>query len=176
MADNLRTTSYANGDPIPNVTNGAQWFNLTTGAWCHYNNDNQYQNPYGKLYNWHTVADSRNVCPTGWHVPTNAEFTLLTDYLGGYIVAGGKMKSTGTEYWQSPNAEAINESGFSGLPGGFRDGSGIFNAVGSSGLWWSSTENGTPFAWKRTLFYDNGIAESENPNKKNGCCDRCLRD
>ena len=81
IAENLRTTTYANGDLIPNVTDGTQWSNLTTGAWVHYNNDNQYENPYGKLYNWYTVADPRNVCPTGWHVPTDAEYTLLTDYL-----------------------------------------------------------------------------------------------
>jgi hypothetical protein len=80
MAENLRTTSYANGDPIPNVTDGPQWSNLFgTGAWAHYNNDSQYENPYGKLYNWYTIADIRNICPTGWHVPSDAEWTILRE-------------------------------------------------------------------------------------------------
>jgi len=89
MAENLRTNIYANGDPIPNVTDNAQWNVLNTGAWAHFNNDSQYENPFGKLYNWYAVADLRNICPTGWHVPTEAEWTVLTDYLGGSCVAGG---------------------------------------------------------------------------------------
>ena len=138
MAENLRTTSYANGDSIPNITDNTQWQGLTTGAWVHYNNDNQYENPYGKLYNWYTVADPRNVCPTGWHVPTDAEYTLLTDYLGGGAAAGGKMKSTGTQYWLSPNTGANNESGFSGIPGGHRNPGG-FSQINSYGVYWTST-------------------------------------
>jgi len=118
MAENLRTTKYCNGDPIPNVTDSLQWVNLATGAWAHNNNYSQYENLYGKLYNWYAVDDSRNICPCNWHVPTDAEWTTLIDYLGGEGVAGGKMKSTGTQYWLSPNTDATNESGFSGLPGG----------------------------------------------------------
>ena len=138
MAENLRTTTYANGDPIPNITGNTQWPNLTTGAWVHYGNDSQNENPYGKLYNWYTVDDPRNVCPTGWHVPTDAEYTLLIDYLGGSVAgAGSKMKSTGTQYWSSPNSGATNESGFSGLPGGFRNDVGSFNYIGGYGGWWS---------------------------------------
>ncbi len=119
MKENLRTTKYANGDVIPNVTDGNQWSNLTTGAWSCYSNNNQIQNLFGNLYNWFAVADQRNICPTGWHVPSDVEWITLTDYLGGESVAGGKMKSTAI-YWQSPNQDATNESGFSGLPGGFR--------------------------------------------------------
>jgi uncharacterized protein (TIGR02145 family) len=174
MAENLRTTAYANGDPIPNVTGNAQWQNLTTGAWSHYNNDNQYENPYGKLYNWYTVADARNVCPTGWHVPTDAEYTLLTDYLGGEIAAIGKMKSTGTQYWISQNTDATNESGFSGLPGGFRSNDG-FHFVGNYGFWWSSTEDDTYDAWSRFLFYGNSNEIRTNGGKGLGLCVRCLR-
>lgn len=177
MAENLRTTTYANGDLIPNVTAGTQWSNLTTGAWAHYNNDNQYENPYGKLYNWYTVADPRNVCPTGWHVPTDAEYTLLTDYLGGETVAGGKMKSTGTQYWSSPNTDyATNESGFSGLPGGNRGTNGSFASVGYLGGWWSSTEYDTGRAWNRYLTYDNGYVNRGYTNKERGFSVRCLRD
>jgi uncharacterized protein (TIGR02145 family) len=174
MAENLRTTTYANGDPIPNVT--TQWQGLTTGAWAHCNNDSQYENPYGKLYNWYTVADPRNVCPTGWHVPTDAEYTLLTDYLGGEPVAGGKMKSTGTQYWSSPNTDATNESGFSGLPGGNRDFNGSFDGIGLYGGWWSSTEIGTYTAWPRYLLYFNGLVDKDLINKEHGFSVRCLRD
>lgn len=175
MAENLRTTSYANGDPIPNVTN-SQWSNLTTGAWAHYNNDSQYENPYGKLYNWYTVNDPRNVCPVGWHVPTDAEWTVLTDYLGGQNVAGGKMKSTGTQYWQSPNTDATNESGFSGLPGGGRGNDGSFYGIGDGGGWWSSTEFNTSNAWGRDLYYYIGNVNRNPYSKGNGFSVRCLRD
>ena len=176
MAENLRTTTYANGDPIPNITDDTQWENLTTGAWSHYNNDSQYENPYGKLYNWYTVADPRNVCPTGWHVPTDAEWTTLTDYLGGESVAGGKMKSTGTQYWESPNTDATNESGFSGLPGGLRNLSGTFYGIGGNGYWWSSTENGTDNAWDYNLTYYSGSVYRNGNYKENGFSVRCLRD
>jgi uncharacterized protein (TIGR02145 family) len=174
MAENLRTTTYANGDPIPNVT--TQWQGLTTGAWAHCNNDSQYENPYGKLYNWYTVADPRNVCPTGWHVPTDAEYTLLTDYLGGEPFAGGKMKSTGTQYWWSPNTDSTNDSGFSGLPGGLRDVNGSFDGIALYGGWWSSTEIGTYTAWIRYLLYFNGLVEREAGIKERGYSVRCLRD
>ena len=176
MAENLRTTSYANGDPIPNITDNTQWQGLTTGAWVHYNNDSQYENPYGKLYNWYTVADPRNVCPTGWHVPTDAEYTLLTNYLGGEPVAGGKMKSTGTQYWLSPNNYATNESGFSGHPGGYRHDDGTFGGIGNHGNWWSSTKYGADDAWGRYLYYYFGFVYRTNYNKEDGLSVRCLRD
>jgi uncharacterized protein (TIGR02145 family) len=176
MAENLRTTSYANGDPIPNVTDETQWRNLSTGAWAHYNNDNQYENPYGKLYNWYTVNDSRNVCPTGWHVPSDAELTVLTDYLGGEVFAGGKMKSTGTQYWLNPNIDATNESGFSGLPAGFRYYVGPFTSIEYYCYWWSSTEFDTDKAWYRGLYYDDGFVDRTNHYKTGGLSVRCLRD
>jgi uncharacterized protein (TIGR02145 family) len=176
MAENLKTTTYANGDPIPNVTDNTQWQNLTTGAWSHYNNDSQYENPYGKLYNWYTVADPRNVCPFGWHVPTDAEYTLLTDYLGGEPVAGGKMKSTGTQYWSSPNTDATNESGFSGLPGGYRNFYGPFAFIGDFGTWWSSSELDAYYAWVRFFYHDNCCPYRDGSGKEVGSSVRCLKD
>jgi len=183
MAENLRTTSYANGDPIPNITNNTQWSNLTTGAWVHYNNDSQYENPYGKLYNWYTVVDTRNVCPTGWHVPSDAEWSTFINYLdpnadGGNNTntAGGKMKSTGTQYWQSPNQDATNESGFSGLPGGYRGPNGSFFGIGYYGYWWSSTEYDSISAWFRYLSYDGGSVDRGGNDKRDGFSVRCLRD
>ncbi len=118
MAENLKTTKYRNGDPIPNVTDISEWYHLTTGAYCDYINTPGSDVTYGKLYNWHTVADSRNIAPTGWHVPSDAEWAILIEYLGGSDVAGGKLKETGTTHWYNPTTEATNESGFTGLPGG----------------------------------------------------------
>jgi len=182
MAENLRTTVYANGDPIPNVTDQGQWGGLTTGAWAQPITP-QYESNYGKLYNWYTVADSRNVCPTGWHVPTDVEWTVLTDYLGGESAAGGKMKSTGTTQastglWEQPNVGATNESGFAGAPGGKRDASGYFCCVGTNGIWWSSTQSNTNtfFAWNRGLSSNVGYVPRGSLNKADGYSVRCLRD
>ena len=177
MAENLRTTTYANGDPIPNVTDNTAWTQLTAGAWAHYENNSSYDSPYGKLYNWYSVADPRNVCPAGWHVPTDAEWTVLTDYLGGEGEAGGKMKSTGTQYWESPNTGATNESGFSGLPGGYRtNANGTFHLLGNDGSWWSASESGAENAWSRYLVNTNAGVTRFNSSKRGGFCLRCVRD
>jgi uncharacterized protein (TIGR02145 family) len=173
--ENLKTSKFADGSVIPNTTNNDTWANLTSPAWCNYENNAGNDAIYGKLYNWYTVADPRNVCPTGWHVPTDADWTVLTDYLGGETVAGGKMKTTSG--WQSPNTSATNESGFSGLPGGYRfyyDGS--FSFVGYYGFWWSSSESSTASAWSRDLVYAYGNADRTYFNKQNGLAVRCLRD
>ena len=182
MAENLRTTIYANGDTIPNVTDGVQWDSLNTGAWAHYNNDNQYENPYGKLYNYYTIVDSRNVCPTGWHIPTDAEWSFLINYIdpssnGGNNVdtAGGKMKSTGIQYWQDPNDSATNETGFSGVPGGFRYNHGMFTAINGYGYWWSSTEFNPDSAWDRSLRYNDANVDVQVFSKDFGISVRCLK-
>jgi uncharacterized protein (TIGR02145 family) len=183
MAENLRTTTYANGDQIPNVTDPTQWSNLTTGAWCHYNNDSQYENPYGKLYNWYAVSDSRNVCPTGWHVPTDADWSILINYLdpsatgnlGNNNSAGAPMKSIGTQYWLSPNWGANNSIGFSGLPGGFRDYQGPFYNISRNGYWWSSTDISAGVGWLRILSYDTYNAIKSNYPKNFGLSIRCIK-
>jgi uncharacterized protein (TIGR02145 family) len=177
MAENLRTTSYANGDPIPNIADGTQWSNLTTGAWVHYNNDSQYENPYGKLFNGYAVADLRNVCPTGWHVPLNTEWNAFINYLGGDAVAGGKMKSTGTQYWTSPNTDAINESGFSGLPGGNRE-NGLFFSVGDHAWWWSASQwPPVPTAYSAyPLSYLGGSTFEDALPPDFGAYVRCIKD
>ena len=144
MAENLRTTKYANGNSIPNVTDNNQWSNLTTGAWSHYNNDSQMENPYGKLYNGYAVLDARNVCPTGWHVPSIVEWTALVDYLGGDSIAGVRMKHD--IYW--PNnwggypVTGTNESGLGIVHGDRRSSSGEFDVYGmfpATDLWSSTT-------------------------------------
>jgi uncharacterized protein (TIGR02145 family) len=177
MAENLKTSIYRNGETIANITDNAQWGGLTTGAWCYYNNDSQYECPYGKLYNWYAVADPRNICPTGWHVPTDAEWITLIAYLGG-AGEGGKMKTTGTMYWFEPNQNANNESGFSGLPGGARENgtSTSFDSFGSFGGWWTSSEV-LPWAAKPLdLRSYTGSANQLIFSKDSGLSVRCLRD
>jgi uncharacterized protein (TIGR02145 family) len=137
MKENLRATKYNDGTPIPLVTENDAWKALTTPAYCFMNNDTANAKPYGALYNWYVVNSSRNVCPVGWHVPTHNEWQTLVDYLGGYEVAGGKMKITGTEFWEEPNYGADNSSGFSAYPTPFRpDISGsIINDISSTHIW-----------------------------------------
>jgi uncharacterized protein (TIGR02145 family) len=179
MAENLNTSIYRNGDAIPTNLDNATWQSTTSGAWAYYNNDASYACPYGKLYNWYTCVDARQLCPVGWHVPTDAEWTVLTNYLDGDSVAGGKMKTTGTievatGLWYSPNADATNSSGFSGAPGGVRFGS--YDDIGSIGYWWSSSEDESSFAWYHDLFYLFGDTLRGTMVKRNGCSVRCLRD
>lgn len=180
MAENLKVSKYNNGTTIPNITDNTQWQNDTTGAWCYNGNDSANNAKYGKLYNWYAVSrttiGNKNVCPAGWHVPTDAEWTVLTDYLGGEIAAGGKMKEVGTTSWNNPNANAINTSLFTGLPGGYRDFGGSYVGIGSNGFWWSSTENDTFYAWNRSLVKTNGLATRRSFNKENGFSVRCLKD
>ena len=120
-AENLRTTRYNDGTEIPLVTDYTAWTNLTTPSYAWTNNDIGNKSVYGALYNWFVVKTCK-LCPSGWHVPTDAEWTILENHLGGISVAGGKMKETGTEHWFAPNTDATNESGFTALPGGWRDG------------------------------------------------------
>ena len=136
---NLNVSHYRNGDVIPQVTDPTAWANLTTGAWCYYNNDPANGAIYGKLYNWYAVNDPRGLAAKGYHVPTVLEWTTLIEYLGGKDVAGGKMKSPGTSLWLSPNTGATNSSGFTGLPGGNND-LGKFYFLRKGGYWWSSSE------------------------------------
>ena len=180
MAENLKVTKYSDGTAIPNVTDNTEWENNTTGAWAYCKNDAANNAKYGKLYNWYAVSKTsngnKNVCPTGWHVPTDAEWTVLTEYLGGESVAGGKMKEAGTTNWDSPNTDATNTSLFTGLPGGYRSGDGSYYNIGYSGSWWSSTEGNTDDAWYRVLGSSDGGAGRSFYSKKSGSSVRCLRD
>ncbi len=180
MAENLKVSKYSDGTTIPNITDNTQWNNLTTGAWAYYNNDAGNNAKYGTLYNWYAVSPTtngnKNVCPTGWHVPTDAEWTVLTDYLGGKAVAGGKMKEVDTTSWNSPNTDATNTSLFTGLPGGYRGYYGDYNAIGYHGNWWSSTEYGCCSAWYCNLNSVYGFARSGDNRKEGGLSVRCLKD
>jgi uncharacterized protein (TIGR02145 family) len=175
MAENLRTATYANGDPIENVTDNTAWTQLNTGAWCNTDNNTANDAIYGKLYNYYTTVDSRGLCPTGWHVPSDVEWTNLISYLGGIPIAGGKMKSTAG--WNVPNIGATNESSFSGLPGSIRIfNSGNFGIVGDYGYWWSSTEYFSTNAWSRVLGNSHGAVYLMNHDNRSGFSVRCLRD
>ncbi len=177
---NLNTTRYRNGDPIPKVTDATTWATLTTGAWCWYNNDSAtYAATYGRLYNWYTVNDPRGMTPIGWHVPSDTEWAIMENNLGGAAVVGGAMKETGTKHWTTPNYGATNSSGFTGLPGAYRNASdGSFYYIGDYGYWWSSTEISATGALNRGLFYNNGniINIRNGYHKRFGFSVRCVRD
>jgi len=180
MAENLKVTHYRNGDPIPNVTDNTEWENRKTGAYCNYDNNINNADIYGKLYNWYAVNDSRNIAPEGWHVPSDAECKTMVKYFGGEDVAGGKLKEAGTTHWKSPNTGATNESGFSGLPGGCRYGSGPYDTydnMGNSAYFWSSPESNSYSAWYRGLRYDHSeVYRNYCSDKRYGFSVRCLRD
>ena len=186
MAENLRVTHYQNGDSILNVTNHEQWFNLSSGAWCHYNNNSDYDKTYGKLYNGHAILDDRDLCPAGWHVPTDSEWDTLISKLGGKDIAGGKLKEKGTNHWKSPNAGATNESGFSALPAGGRFPLSIgdndttkFASLNSSGYYWQiriKPPNIIP-EWRGLKYNEKGISiAGEYPISNNGLSVRCVQD
>ena len=190
MKENLKTSKYRNGDAIPTNLSDAAWSGTTTGAYSIYNNDAANNSTYGKLYNWYAVADPRGLCPAGWHVPTDHDWNLLTKYLdpaadtsciGCGNTAGGTMKSTGTieagtGLWLSPNTDANNSSGFTGLPGGGRNLNGTYLYFGYFGIWWSSTELPSPVAWYRYLGYNLGYSLRYDNAKTYGFSVRCLRD
>jgi uncharacterized protein (TIGR02145 family) len=178
MTENLKTTRYNDGTDIPNVTDNGAWAALTTGGYCWFNNNQaSYRDTYGALYNWFAVNTGK-LCPSGWHVPSDAEWTVLEIYLGGAGTAGGNMKETGTSNWLSPNTGATNASGFSGLPGGFRNySSGQFLNLFTSGEWWTSTAYSAANAWERYLHYNfTSIYRYNTPQKGNGFSVRCVRD
>jgi len=183
MAENLKTTKLNDGTLIPLVTDGTAWTYLETPGYCWYNNDAAAnKNTYGALYNWRTV-DTRKLCPTGWHVPSDAEWTTLTTYLGGESVTGNKLKETGTSHWLSPNTGATNETGFTALPGGYRDERGgpnsnwgIFSSIGIYGYWWSTTVAIVGGIWNRNLFYYHSDVSRSADSHRKGLSVRCLLD
>lgn len=177
MKQNLNTTRYRNGDSIQYITNSFAWSILNTGAWCWYNNDSAtYAATYGKLYNWYAVYDARGLSPAGWHVPIEAEWATISTVFGGDVVAGGAMKETGLTHWTSPNTGATNSSGFTALPGGFRNDVGQFFLVGNGGYWWSSHTPGEARPWNRVLLYDNAVSTNALVTNGWGFSVRCLKD
>lgn len=182
MAENLKTTRYRNGDAIPEVTDDDEWGDLTTGAYCNYDNNTDNVATYGRLYNWYAATDSRNLAPEGWHVATCYEWETLIDFLGGSDKAGGKLKEKGTTHWQSPNEGATDEFGFKAIPAGVRGSllGFIFTGLGGGSDFWSTGD-----------FYQNGLQQwtvGLSTNSKtikldyminsinDGCSVRCVKD
>jgi uncharacterized protein (TIGR02145 family) len=186
MKENLKTTKYSDGTAIPNVTVNATWAALTNGAYSDYSNTPSNSTTYGRLYNWYAVDNNaatkvasnggKNVCPTGWHVPSETEWMTLANYLGGESIAGGKLKEAGTAHWQTPNTGATNETGFTALPGGCRDYAGAFGGIVGGGGWWSSTAFSAPNAYYRLMYSSNSYVRSYSDNKHYGFSVRCLKD
>lgn len=176
MAENLKVTKYNNGATIPNVTNKTEWCNLTTGAYCYYDNDPvTYKVTYGALYNWHAV-NSSNLCPTGWHVSTNAEWESLVSYLYGVDAAGADLKETGTIHWRSPNFGATNDSGFTALPGGMLTSDYYwFIDIRQQGYWWTTTSYNVTKAWFCTMYYYDQTVFNWYYLKTSGFSVRCVK-
>jgi uncharacterized protein (TIGR02145 family) len=176
---NLKVTKYDDGSLIPDLTSSTSNPWATSGARTEYvaGGVAGYVGTFGYLYNWYAVNDLRKLCPAGWHVPTDAEWTALETQLGGSSVAGGKMKSTGITLWNSPNTGANNSSGFSAFPGGVRNDIGSFSSINTNAFFWSATEiGGTSLAWYRSLGISAGTLGSSGNLKSYGISVRCLRD
>ncbi len=168
FAENLRSDNYRSGAAIPGNLTDDQWTTTTAGAQAMYANDPKHLSTYGRLYNWYAVKDARGLCPSGWHVPSDAEWTELTDGLGGEKVAGKQLK---TDSWGGTNA-----IGFSALPGGARDyGNGSFNYLGNDGYWWSSSPSGSA-AWFRSLYSGYSNVYRNYYYVRFGFSVRCVRD
>ncbi len=192
MKENLKTTTYQNGTPIPNVTGTFAWQALTSGAYVWFDNDISWKDLYGALYNWYATVDANGICPTGWHVPTNNEWTSLTDFIGGTgsphgnelkscrqvnSSLGGGCNTTEHPRWNEDNYDwGTDDYGFSGLPGGYRFSDGSFDNVGYGSVWWSSTADTSSLAWYRYLYYYNGYMGVYHYDKHSGFSVRCLRD
>ena len=179
MVENLKTTKYNDGTAIPMVTDATAWRDLATPAYCWYkNNEAVSKNIYGALYNWFTI-DTGKLCPKGWHVPSDDEWTALIEYLGGESVAGGKLKEASIKpsHWQCPNTGATNETGFSALPGGLRFHDGTFDYIGYWGIWWSSTGYSLGCAWGYGMSHDSSDVNTKDNNELiEGFSVRCVKD
>lgn len=177
MAENLRTTKYNEGTLIPNIIEVSQWYYLSNGAYCNYNNSVNIDTiaTFGRLYNWYAVNTGK-LCPIGWHVPNSEEFLELTDYLGGLNIAGGKLKETGTTHWTSPNFGTTNESGFTALPGGYRHRPGKYEGIGNQGFWWSTAVSSETDADYRMLSSASEGFPHSDTDKELGLSVRCLKD
>jgi uncharacterized protein (TIGR02145 family) len=174
MAENLKTTKYSNGDTIGTTTLDISNESAPKYQWA-YDGDENKVGTYGRLYTWYAVTDSRNVCPAGWHVPTDSDWVALITFLGGEDIAGGKLKETGTTHWLTPNTEATNERNFTALPGGYRYFAATFGYLGNRGFWWSSTEHSASQGYFLTMSSLFGFVNRDGTNKQYGFSVRCLK-
>ena len=173
---NLDVSKFRNGEAIPLAITNAEWELAGQNqqpTWCYYENKGENGTTYGKLYNWYAVNDARGLAPSGYHIPTDAEWTILTDYLGEKKIAGTKMKST--TGWPE-EGKGTNTSGLAGLPGAYRSFNGNFDGIGNLGLWWSSSKDNTIAAWVRLLNGATGDVTRISSVEQNGFSVRCLKD
>ena len=179
MKQNLNTSQFRNGDLIPEVKTDVEWEKAgleKKPAWCYYETNADNGKIYGKLYNWYAVHDSRGLAPKGWHIPSDMEWKALSTFLGGTDLAGKKLKEKGTTHWKTPNKEATNDSGFSGLPGGLNYSFGSFVHQGNVGYWWTSVEDSEETAILFSLSYENSTLADFFLNKGVGISVRCIKD
>lgn len=172
MAENLKTTKFNDGTVIPFLPDMTAWIDSTSSGYCWYNNDSLV---YGALYNWYAVNTSK-LCPTGWHVPSDTEWSLLTTYIGGESTAGAKLMEEGNVHWQTPNYSQTNETGFTALPGGYRSTAGTYNSIRRYGYWWTSTEYSSAYAYCRSILYSYAYVDRSNTGKEGGFSVRCVKD
>ncbi len=178
LGANLVTTHYSNGDPVgttipPSLDISGS---LNPEYQWSYNGDDSYALIYGRLYTWYAVKDTRNICPVGWHVPSDADWTVLETVLGGPSIAGSNLKEVGNDHWISPyNLDATDQSGLTALPGGYRSDTGTFSYVGNYGYWWTSTEGDPADAWARSIYVQSGNLTRSDFTKKNGFSVRCIK-
>jgi uncharacterized protein (TIGR02145 family) len=176
MAENLRATHYRDGSPIPQVPDPTQWAELISGAWASYDNNALYIASDGMLYNGYAVNDPRGLCPEGWRIPTDEDWSALAAQLGGDSEAGGRLKSVGSQRWTDPNTGATDESGFGATPGGYRYKNGQFDHIGSGGYWWSSTTPTDSTLNYRALHYDYADMMRNTSPVTTGYSVRCVRE
>jgi len=174
LKSNLKVTHYNNGDPIPNVTDGTQWHNLTTGAYINYNNSTDTANKYGRLYNLYTVTDSRKLCPTGWHIPNSSEIVTLRIAAGNTMVAGENLKETGTTYWHDPNL-ATNSTGFSAFGGGDATDYATFSGLKESAYFWTTASGTVGQLTAFNVDHDDNAFYSNDYEPYHGFSVRCLQ-
>jgi len=180
LAENLKVTKYRDGTPITNVTDAATWGNLTTEAYCYYNNNSGNEaDTYGAMYNWYALSDIRNIAPEGWHVSTDEEWSELIDYLGGDNIAGSKLAGN-ADLWNDGGLENDSEfgtTGFTALPGGYRwNGNGNYENMGNMGYFWSATENSSTSGWFRKMHFTTTSIYRYDISKRDGFAVRLLRD
>jgi len=175
MAENLRSTKFNDGTPIPCVPDKNAWIILSSPAYCWYNNDSTLKRTFGGLYNGYAINTGK-LCPAGWHISTDAEWSAMIEYLGGESNAGGKLKESGTNNWMTPNTGATNESGFTALPGGTRYGNGLYFSLKSAGSWWTLNKSNTLNGWYRSLNYASKTVTRNYIDLTNGNSVRCVKD
>jgi uncharacterized protein (TIGR02145 family) len=175
MAENLRTTKYNDGTSIPQVSDKNAWIVLSTPAYCWYNNDTIFKNKYGALYNGYAV-NTEKLCPRGWHISTDSEWSVLVDLSGGETAAGGKLKESGTKNWSEPNTGATNETGFSSIPGGTRFSNGLFFSMKNTGSWWTPNKSNALNGWYWSLNYSSKTVTRNFTDLTNGNSVRCVKD